>query len=230
MNLSRRGFLVSLSAAVAALTIKTLVPSAVLDPVAILQGTYEPEALLWTPDDPAERLILPERVRLADDRGLMHMTNDVLRAIEHELGPGFHAMLAPPYLSHVGDQVQVRGEPPPFVAGAWDQDITTSVRPVMLNQQWTTECRMSSLEDWRRRGENYPWFQRTMLGDAGRQLAGRIRKKRINVFGQLPLPRGLGEGATASSDKSGIAVRGMQFYDIEFHHMILRFDILGGHA
>lgn len=235
MNISRRGFLVSLSAAVAALTVKTLVPSADLDPVAILEGVYEPKALLWTPDDRNER-ILPARIARISDRALMNLTRDVLRLVEEQLGPRFRAIAVPRYGGQplrLGETVQVR-EPMEFTVmdpANWDsfEPITSNLRAVCLDQHRMVECAMTSIHSWAERRENYPDFRQQHLRAIAHILARDIRKHRLNVFGELALPM-TGESASAVSGRSGIALRGLQFYDHHQAHDILRFDVLGAHA
>jgi hypothetical protein len=229
VNLSRRSFLVSLSAAVAALTVKTLVPSANLDPVAILQGTYEPEQLIWTPDD-AREIVLPARVARVADGSLINMTRNVLQLLEEEL-PGFRALVAPERAC-MGHTVLVR-EARPFavIPSALDMvpDITMSVRTVMLDETRAYQVPCPSLDEWVREHRTYPDFEHAQLRRIAHDFARTIRRKRLNVFGEQDLPMG-GEAARARSNRSGLAVRCVKWYDCESNRYILRFDILGGHA
>jgi hypothetical protein len=230
VKLSRRSFLVSLSAAVAALTLKTLDPE-----IPILQGLYEPEKLIWTPDD-ARELVLPARVALASDRSLIHMTKDVLRLLEQELGPGFTALMTPARDARLGHTVLVH-EARPFAVTppAFDvfPDITMTVRPVTLDWIRVHEVPLPPIEAWARARTNYRDFEHAQLRMVAHDFARTIRQNRLNVFGEQDLPMG-SDAARVMSNSSGLAVRGVKMYDIGDAYRrpgdYVHFDILGGHA
>lgn len=58
-------------------------------------------------------------------------------------------------------------------------------------------------------------------------LANSMQRKGIVSSVPLELPRGVGESAQATSPDSGISIRYVQSYDMEFDRDIARFDIAG---
>lgn len=71
------------------------------------------------------------------------------------------------------------------------------------------------------------------LEPAAYQMAQAINKKHLKAFGALPVNLHMPdlEAAVATDEATGVAVRGLRFFDIDFEyghpHWKMRFDVLG---
>lgn len=192
----------------------------------------DPERLLWMP---GEKTIYLFGDASSEGTSIDWITREALRLLEKNLafagsvnrqydelfvvsgGKGYVYDINTP--ARIGDTVRVR---PPVQFKSRPQPVVPRTVPVTLTGQLSVACESRVSE---------PVSVKRQLTPMMADLAQRVKRENLNVFGTLNCPPGVEEAAVVTAP-SGLALRGIRSGYLDFGTgkwtSGLRFDLLGG--